>query len=375
MHYFLCLELGGFYVHGLNPPVVVVRHDRVLDADSESLQRGIELGMHIRTARTLFPEARHQQFNPDFYEVASRGWLDLILPYSAEIEREAPHRAFVNLTEHVRPEYVAQRLIRDLDLSLPYTVRVGAGGSRWIAQVAMQTGQTFEPEKHSTRLLLPISQEARERLIFLGYPTIASVQKIPLSVLQSQFGNEALLIFKACRGNYFEPLRGNYPSSSISKLFTFEGGTTDLQVVENALLSIAFEIGLELSKRESQSQSLGIFIELEAGSYVTFKKFLAKPVHSTLTCLSSLKMVLSQVYSEPIQSIRVTYYDLEKSVRIQNTLYNSLDQSHRSRTIHKALTTIQFSHGIAAIQKASEVISPRYLRARRQWEKAIGSDG
>lgn len=379
MHYFLCLVRVGFYATRFrdDEAIIIVREGRVLDATSMALNRGIDRDMPLSSARTIYPEARVEEWRAETYEQEARAWLDRLIAYSGSIERVDQHHAFVDLSDHVDPESIAGRILDEIP-----DARFGVGGSRWVAELMTNAPATLSLAdvdrmlpNFPTKMLSVVSPESRERLVFLGYSTIGAIRTAPSAALNAQFGREGLVIEKSCRGRSFQPLRPNYPSPTLSMRTRFDGGTEDAITLNLGLAKVASELGRRLIEDDRRSSRLGLYVEFDDGTIQVLERELSKPAFSYASCMSPLQIVARKIREGSIVGLRVTLFDLERNMRVQRTFAHRIEVEQRERTIQSALRDIKRNIGESGVVLGSEVITPRRILARKQWERALGLDG
>lgn len=396
MHYFLCLNIEQFYVRNLpterletNPerPRVIFAKKTVLDANTVARHKKVLPGTPLSQAKALLDNGEYHEWKADDYRAAQKQWLDILPLYSSVIEPgneidQEQHVAFVDLSAHPNPENIVPRLLD----SLGQPARWGAAQTQWLARLAMRFDAYDVAVKHPLSLLnlmpvqelSPILPEHRERLAFLGYPTVGAVAQIPSKVLASQFGKEGIRIAAAARGELFEPVKARYPDKTLSFTFRFESAVLDSLAFEDAFRTLATQAGAELSSLESHSHSFRLIVEAESQIFVLSKQ-VQKPIHGVLACRVALGSLNLKVIDEPVVCFRLLIENLEKRKRVQRELnYQALgdadiDKSSKIRLIQQTVTSVQKSHGIDSLKLASQVLIPRELQAIRQWEKALGT--
>ncbi len=204
MHYLLRLRLGSFYVRVLRragvAPVpdglVVVREGVVLDCDERAAGRGVETGMAVRQARTILQGGPFREWVPDHYRRAQEVWLDVCCAFSDVIEPEDQHSAFLDLSDHPDPRGTAAEAIAAVARRTGLPVRWGLAPSKWLALLVSEAGDPWESSDDPLRYLwtlpvaalLPVPEEHRRRLRFLGYRKVGDVAAVPLEELRRQFG-------------------------------------------------------------------------------------------------------------------------------------------------------------------------------------------
>lgn len=313
MRYILHLKLDGFFVRhcGQNPagPLAVVRDGIVLDANKQARARGMSIGMEKRTARSIVHEAEFIPWQEDQYEEAQRNWLDLCIDFTGIIEPEDQNSAFLDLSGHPNPIDVSEKLIRTLAQETGLKIFYGSSCSKWIAKLASTLGDggsaVTDPAKFLALLpvskLEPVKLEHRQRLSFLGYRTIGDILTIPQEVLRQQFGQDAIFIAKAARGDFMGPPRAMYPKDSLIESLIFESPVDSLETVDLALKELAQRVATRLSTKSLQGQELEVSIETEDNQTQKQKRRFSKPIHNPPSALASLRLIVDSILNPATQ--------------------------------------------------------------------------
>ena len=226
--------------------------------------------------------------------------------------------------------------------------------------------------------LTPVLPEHRERLSFLGYPTVGAVANLPHRVLFAQFGKESIRIAAAAKGELFEPIKALYPERSLNFHFRFESGVFDRQAFDEAFKQLSHEAGKQLSTMECQAHSFQLIAEGETKFFV-LSKALQKPISTTTACRVALGLLDLTSIDEQIVSFRLLVENLQKRKRIQRELNyqalgdSELDKQSKSQLIQQTVQSVHKNHGLNSLKLASEIMIPREQQVIRQWEKALGT--
>lgn len=378
MRYILQVVLEGFYVRHLvgerEGPLAIVREATVLDANLPARKRGVSVGMEARTARAVAHEIELVPWEAEPFERAQEQWLDLCTEFTGIIEPEDQHSAYLDLSGHPNPTDVAERLIRVLVAQTGLHVRYGAASSKWLAKLSAEVGDCAiairNPKEFLSELpvsrLNPVRSSCRERLGFLGYRTVGQILEIPAAVLRQQFGQEAMRIVGAAKGELSDPVQPLYPRDSLIEAVIFEGPVESLETIDLALQNLSQRIGQRLLTKGLQGQELELAIELEEDQVKVRRRRFSKPVFNPLSALASLRLLLGSPNAS-VCSLRVRMWNLEKVKEKQHALLG-VGRSHDLSAFHYVRSVF----GDRAVQLASEVSVPRRVRVLREWKNATG---
>lgn len=386
MRYILCVRLANFYVRGLTGraggrPLVVLRDKQVLDSDSQAAEKGVFPGMSERQARAIVESAAFVPWDSEEHTQAQIEWLDRCTPYTDAIEPSDQHEAFLELSQHPQPHQIAKQLAQTLELP----ASLGAAGSRWLASLAADfapPGHLFdhavtEPADFLKGLpvecLTPVPCEHRERLAFLGYRKIGEIALLPMSVLQSQFGKDALTIRQAALGRLYQPVEPTYPPDSLSESLALEGGANNSQSIDDALGLLAGRLGERLISAERQSRELKLFVEMESGQLLALKRRFNKPIRCRLSALASLRLLLPADLDEPVVRLRALVPALERAPKLQRSLEGRLgDTGRKGEAVEIALKSVRTVFGDQAVVEGRHLNQPRRVLVIREWKESTG---
>ncbi|HLO98364.1 MAG TPA: hypothetical protein VK171_07205, partial [Fimbriimonas sp.] len=376
MYYFGYLTWEFLYVDELckrrpelaERPLVITKDRLVLDACRTSIERGVRRGQSEKLARSLVEGLTLVPWANEDYEEANRAWLDNLVPYTDVIEPVQQHSAFVDLSAHPDPDSVLMSLIISAKQGQSANLRVGVGRRRWLAELA--TIHQFkgisidQPDVYLRPLpvsaLLPVSVESQKRLAFLGYTTIGAVQQVPLEILKPQFGPEASVIYEAARGGYNQPVLPLYPEEVIRAEMRFEGGVELTEQIEAGLKRIANELAVKLSNCDGQGTELSLILEFEDGRTHTVSRTFAKPIHTYLTALVALALVIKDQITEPVVSIRAIMPRIVKQAGVQGAMPLSKNVERAANEL--AMNRLAKAFGDGAVVRASTLQKPWHLR-------------
>jgi len=418
MHYFLSLSLRHFYAGTVqatsNPanknlqtgpnllpttpqtPLIIHHQKQVLDIDRKGAEAGAQIGMALSEAKALLPGATFLPWEEEHYRESQEKWLDVCTNYTDIIEPDTQCSAYLDLTGHPDPLAIAWQLQAELKEKLGWQSQIGLASTKWIAKVAEITGGEGAPYQSAcnnpqeflaplkTKMLLPIPEEHRMRLRFLGYRTIGEVATVPLNVLQEQFGREGLLIHQAAHGGVFQCVRAVYPKDSVATRMRFEGGLENSETLYSALQQLAKNLADRLQEKEAQANEITAIIETEDGEEKKLHRKFMKAMQTARAIYAGLKLLLAPIFdrgaSAPLSSealqrfscIRVKLTNLQPAEKFQHELTGTHSLTQRNNTTKAAFTHIRTVFGDHAIEVASEIKEPRRKLVMRAWKNATG---
>ena len=379
--YLLWVEMEGFYVdhhESTDKPLIVAREKIVLDANLIARKRGVRLGMEVRQAKAVVTDCVVKLWEPERYHARRNQWLNVCTDYTGVIEPLDQHIAALDLSGHPNPLDVTERMVRELVGKIKLNVHYGAATSVWISKLAADRHDlgraVHTPSEFLADLpvsdLLPVSEDARQRLTFLGYRSIGEVAQLPLDTLQGQFGEEAHLIFSASKGKHHQPVHAIYPLDSIQECLLFDGVVEDTDTIDNGLQAIAERVGRRLTDKGMQGSKLSIRLEFEERNYCKDRRF-TKPIHNPLTTLIAMRLLIQDALDAPVVGIHVRLTDLEKTRYRQQELEGFNLRSKRPEA-QSAVGYVRTVFGDQSLKLGSEIELPRRIRVLKEWQNATG---
>lgn len=389
MHYFMFLDLPGFYVREWTirepergeSPLAVHRDKRVIDLNEHAHEVGVRLGMRVDEAKLLLPGMGLILFEEEPYRGSQSKWLDALAEFTSVVEPCDPHSAWADLTGHPDPYDILTRIADRIHRVIGLVPRTGISSAKWVARrAAMGRERPIASadwvDRPATCLaplptsaLDPVAPKDRERLKFLGYRTIGAVAEIPLRTLKSQFGEAAMTIHSAANGRDREPVRAEYPPDSIVLKRTYDGGLTNLEEVRNAVAALAKAVAFALSQRSSQGTKVAVRVELE-NRFVDRKRTFSRPIRTTREAMSALSRLIGEP-NEMVLSMTVRMPDLVKAEERQAGLF-AVRTPGDDIAAKRAVDRVREVFGDRSVLRASEVVVPRRVRVLRAWSHATG---
>lgn len=394
----VCLRLDGFYAKRFESdgrPLVVLRDKSVLDCDSAASVRGVRAGMSQREAKSILFDGRFEQWDEDDYRDGQTKWLDACCEFSDAIEPADQHSAFVDLSLHPDPVDILQQMQSMVASVSGCSVVAGCARVKWLAEVALEEGDYgraysdpagFLSDLHTMRLA-PIPIEHRERLAMLGYHAAGAVAELPMKVLQAQFGDDAVTIYRCLRGGCSEPVSAVYPQRCLSTRFRFDDPTDSLEAIDNALVRLASILGKRLMGDDLQGCDLHVIAVREEGEQRIERRY-AKPIQSKASVLFCLRRLVEEMAADiaPLETdeyhlspeamnrwtgIRVRMPNLAQAKRKQTNLY-TWKATDQKQAADFAMSQLHKTFGLDSIVLAAQVAESRRKRVLKVWKDAIG---
>lgn len=383
--YVLFLSLDQFYVRHFAPPGdqtarAVSRGRWIVDATDAARSLGALPGTPLVRARTyLAGQGVIHEWQDALGLAAQREWLDSAAAHCGVIEPLDQHAAWLDLSAHPDPIWVAKRIVADVANAASLPLRCGSARVKWLARKAAEVEGTQLTPMTAEELgslpvheLEPVEEKMRERLGFLGCRRIRDVVDLPLSVLTKNFGPHAMAILQAAKGGLVEDVQAVYPPGVLRECVHLDGLTSDASALTAALERLARALGERLQRSALSAVHLSAQIEFEEQA-VCAKRTFRKPVHDVRSVLHALSREVLPIITEPVAAVRIELGELNPAQLVQQHLENARSSPRaRQDRVDVALHQMLAAFGDQAIARASELEEPWRVKVLRAWGDALG---
>lgn len=366
----LWVEFGGYYVDELSPvPQVCLRQHRVFDLNSAAWLKGVTLGMQRHQVKVLAPECVYVDYLPD--QTRAEKWWDVCAEFSDTVEPLQEHAVAVDLSRHPDAYSTASQLIGLLETLGLGRLKSGIGRSKWLARLSADLGRALEP-MHPSFLaalsvthLLPVSEDIRQRLMFLGYKTTGEVADIPTQVLLIQFGKEGYRVQAAAQGTLQDAVAQLYPPGQIVQHLSFSEGLENFEQLNNGVFKLVNRVATQLEGK----QSCELILEWEQDGRTTVRKRTFKrPIQDKATLLASVKSLMQGEDTVGITKLLIRLKGVEAAKGHQVNLFTKIAVQDPTVNVERIVQ----SFGAQSIHKASDIKSSRREQFLQEWRRATG---
>jgi DNA polymerase-4 len=350
-------------------PLVVVKDRTVWDVNPIAQKLGVQIGRPITRARVLLGgQGEVHEWREEIYAHAQENWLRVCADHSGWVEPEEQHSAWLDLSTHADPDFVARQCIDRIKERTQLPVSIGYGTSKWTAKALMDS--LLPLSELPVHALLPIEEPIRERLAFLGYRTIGQVAELPLNVLQGQFGQEAYRILAAANGLLTHNVEPVYPPKFVQDHLIFANPIDNLEILDRNLLRLSNRVGRRLQSMNVQANSVKVQVETEE-SERGYERPFTRPIIDARTTYNALRLILREAQFHSVRSIQVMFPSLKPIQHIQPELVMMRNSQTQQRALDEASRRIHQLYGSAAVVKATDIEQPRRKKVLKEWQDAL----
>jgi len=337
----------------------------VFDASSECLQAGVRLGMPLRQAQYLCPEATFLPSDVEAYEQAFQEMLSLLDTFSPAVEVESLGGAYLDAAGlsllYGNDETLASKIVLAIQKRLALPAQVGVSISKLAAMLSARSAgpagirvvtigelRRFLEELPTGSLSLP--DEALERLRWLGIHTIGQFLRLPASEIKDQLGEEASLAYHALLGLPGERVEPRPSRSRLRQYQEMEHPLFGLGELSPVLAHLVSKLADALAARYQYSQALTLRLELETGKSWEASTLLKEPTGERRVLMEAAQRLALQVPSDEaaigIAGVEIILESLGREVGRQLKLFDTwADRQRRRAQLSSALALIQRRFG------------------------------
>lgn len=305
-------------------------HERkaVYDASPQALERHVKIGMSLRHAYSLCPEAHFLSTDEKKYEQAFEEVLVVLDSFSPLVESQELGTAFLDASGlgdyYNGEENLSKQLLNRVRSSCRLSASVGIAGSKFPAKVsATITGPgefTLVPSDDGKVFLaslpldvLPCSERMRRQLHLLGIKTVGEVARLGSQAMAAQFGKEGLVIQQLACGVDESPLVPRKRPDRIEGAVNFDPPVDTLDELLSSVGEALDSLSHRLKERWQLCGRMELSLQFDNDNSKTEVLNLKVPTRSKKTLLSLLRLRLEKAkFESSVSEARITLSKLCK---------------------------------------------------------------
>jgi nucleotidyltransferase/DNA polymerase involved in DNA repair len=244
---------------------------RVADCSYEADERGVRVGMTLRKALGLCPDAAVLPPDPVYYRCLWEAAIGELHNLSPEVEDGGPGGAYLNvggLARHYRDEdHLAGCILDAIRLAGCPAAGAGFADGKFTAFIAATLAQpgtarlvmAGEEAAYLAPLrvdFLPFDSKTLSRLHLLGLDYIGDIAALSFTELQSQFGFDARRLWQLANGIDEEPLRAKRPLEALQTGVSLEAPAAGIDVIVAVARQLLSRLRLPLKGRAARELTL-----------------------------------------------------------------------------------------------------------------------
>lgn len=227
----------------------------------EARKFGVHSAMPMRMAKQLCPEAVFIRGNSEVYSQESKVITEIIQEDVPVFEKTSIDEFYLDLTGMDRffgcykmASELRQKIIRESGLPISFGLSLNKTVSKIATGEAKPNNQlniSLGTEKHflaplSVKKIPMVGDKTYQTLCNLGLKRIASIQEIPLELMEKVLGKNGEVIWKKAQGIDNSPVVSYRDKKSISTERTFDKDTIDVQQLKMLLSGMVEKLAYQL---------------------------------------------------------------------------------------------------------------------------------
>lgn len=299
-------------------------HERkmVYDASLQAMGCGVKIGMPLRHAYSLCPEAHFIPNDGKKYGLAFEGVLDVLGGFSPLVEKQGLGLAFIDasgLGNYYKGEdNLARQLLSGVRSGCSLAASAGMADNKFVARTAAALARpgefTLVPQGDGKDFLaplpvdvLPCLEKLREQLHLLGIKTVGEAANLGSEALTAQFGEEGNLLYQLACGIDESPLLRQQRPDQLEQDLSFDPPVDTLDDLLNCIGESVDGLSARLKERWQLCQRIELFLRFDDGNSEKEGMDLKVPTRSRKTLLSLLRLRLEQAsFESPVSGVSIT---------------------------------------------------------------------
>jgi DNA polymerase-4 len=339
----------------------------IITCSYEARAYGIKTGMRLKQARQLCPELIQCPAHPERYAATSTAIMEALQDITPDIEIFSVDEAFLDITRCQRllgtPPQIAQMAKQKVFDASGILCSIGVSGDKTTAKFAAKlnkpNGLTVIPPWEAAEWLREVPVTGLCGIAggiggFLathGVQTCGDMEKLPISVLASRFGNPGRRIWYMCQGQDPAALQQDVPApKSIGHGKVVPPNTRDIAVLLTYLMHMSTKVGTRLRRHQLQAQNFAIGLRTSEG-WLGGKLRSALPTNDGQQIMALCRRVIDETWrGQGVHQVQVTALDPVNTCSSQLELFNATDSARDEANI--AMDTVNRRYGELALAPA-----------------------
>ncbi len=298
---------------------------KVQSASLEAETAGVRVGMEVRRALELCPQARAVRTDMAHYREVSGSLRACFRRDAQAIEPLGLESAFIQPSSRKGSD--PNRLLEKVRDTLGLPLRIGVAEIKFLARLAGENLARegvfrIRPGTESDFLRpLPVSRlpgvgpRTVSTLLDIGVRSVGDLLGVDDSEMESRLGNHGLRILEFARGEDDSVVQGRQTRQSLSREITFEPPESDLGVMDEQIESLSREIAARLDREGWIGHRVSLRLSFEGGGTSTRSRTLGRPVDGArdLAALAQGFLASTQAGARPVRRLGVAVAQLAPS--------------------------------------------------------------
>lgn len=348
------------------PVMVGGSHKRgvVSSASYEARKFGVHSAQPVATAMRLCPRGIFLPVRMSRYRGVSDRVFEIFYRFTPLVEPLSIDEAFLDVTGSATlfgpPEEIARMIKRVVRKEIGISVSAGVAPSKFVAKIASDLqkpdGLTIVAEDGVKAFLEPLPIEklwgvgkvTRKSLALLGVQTIGDLSRLPVKVLESNFGKLGTHLHLLSQGIDDREVEIRHEVKSIGHEETFVHDLLDMAAVKKALLSLATRVSRRLRSEGVMGRTVTLKVKYTDFIQVTRSDTLPEATEDGWEIFRRCCTLLDKTEAgkRPVRLLGISLSHLTSQANEkQMSLFRSDGTGTRKRKLNVALDRISEKYG------------------------------
>ena len=342
-------------------------------------QTGVRVGMALRQAQALCPDARFLPTDDAHYRRLFEQIADALAAYTPYTEPEPTLQhagCYLDLRSGDALQ-LAHMLHRQIEAQFGVHLRIGLAATRHAAKTAaalatndpiylVRPGQEAAALAPLPLATLPLDAETVRQLHLLGLFTVGQFAALKGGAVLSRFGKAVYAVHRLAQGQDNRPVALYRYKQSEQAICNFDDPLDNRQVVEATLRQLSQTLAQRLDPRHLVARSLALDVHFEDHTRGHAATTLREPSADPRRLGAALADLFGQLAVESwIGELHVTATDLVPPVARQLSLFDS-GETQRTR-LQEVLDHLSVRHGASFYRPTVVEAFPYLLERHVRW--------
>jgi len=326
----------------------------VASCSYEARRFGVHSAMPMKMALRLCPQAIVLRGDMDSYSQYSGIVTDIIAEEAPVYEKASIDEFYLDLSgmdKHFGcfkwSGELRNKVIRESGLPISFGLSINKMVSKVGTGEAKPNGMLQIPSGTEKEFLAPmpvgkipgVGQETHKKLNFMGVRNIDTLSKIPIRLLEREFGKPGRTLWERANAIDSTPIVPFHEQKSMSKERTFSEDTLDVGMLKDMLLDMSDKLAFEL--RSSGKLTSTIAIKIRYADFNTYTKQKNIPYTSN-----------DRIIGQQVVDIFDRLYERRQLIRLIGVKYSGLVQgSYQINLFDDTLEQIQLTQQMDKIRR------------------------
>lgn len=350
----------------------------IVIAKSEPAKKyGIKTGEPIYFAKQKCPNL--QIFKSDYktYIKYSNLMIEIFKEYTQKIEKYSIDECFLDMTNEIPKgktiEDIANDISRTVKNRLGFTVNIGISINKILAKMASdlekpdKINTIYRNEIEKKMFPLPISElfgigkKSAPKLKKLGLNTIGDIAKFNKNILERKFGKFGKQIWEYSNGiDESKVIVESERPKGIGNSITLPVDYTNIEDLEEILLSLAEEVSFRLRKKEMLTNCINIQLKTNEFKNYSHQRKILKNTDSTKEIFNEGKILLNELYNKlenkSIRLIGLRVDTKDENTEKQMSLFDIEEkEDKKQKSIDNVIDNLKDKFGYDSVRRATSI--------------------